>query len=199
MMKENFVKKKIKIFKWKICSTFYSNLWTGCSVRTNVNFVSIKNFAKSCNRHRATVVVSIITKCDMDVPICNQEPLFVTKNRKLMPIILQITRMARKIRFIGSWKIIFILTIQWIRNVPNPPCMLRKWQWTHRRLVSMGLSIWWRLERSSVVEKKRQQNIAHCSDRMNWPMPNFPFRKMPATRTASNVWLQVKEIDNFYY
>lgn len=82
--------------------TFYSIL-TVSALRSRVlpdcdngNWYVVKNFAIICNMHNTTMVTSIITKCEIEVPISNHDPVFFTKNKKFRHIMSQHSKIIMK-------------------------------------------------------------------------------------------------------
>lgn len=49
-----------------------------------------------CSKHNTTTVASIITKCDIDVPISSHDPVFFTKNKKFRHMMSQHNKIIMK-------------------------------------------------------------------------------------------------------
>lgn len=70
----------------------------------------VSALAISSNKQRPSTVTSIITKCEIDVPISNHDPVFLTKNKKFRHIMLQqINRMMKN--FLSSIFVIEMISL----------------------------------------------------------------------------------------
>lgn len=65
-------------------------------LNSDCNWYVVRNLAIICNRHSTTIVASMMTKCEIEVPISSQDPVFLTKNKKFRHIMSQHSKIIMK-------------------------------------------------------------------------------------------------------